>query len=134
MDSIRKMNKDMSSTMPSLASITNRSIHAYYKHLDRFKMERSKSMVSLNRSVKSGRPAILKPLKLWKPTQGKEKMMWVYGNPWNLDDPKYLRTGSGQMTKIDGGSSNKGIVIDLRLSSSIKLYSSTNFIDIASLQ
>lgn len=50
---------------------------------------------------KSGKPNILKPLKLWKPAQGKEKMVWVYGNPWSQSDPKYLRTGSGQMQKLD---------------------------------
>ena len=110
MESLRALNKDMSRTMPSLANITTRSIHAYYKHLDRFKLQRSKSMVSLNRSVRSGRPTVLKPLKLWQPTsqQSKAKMMWVYGNPWNLTDPKYLRTGSGHMTKIDWGRQSKG--------------------------
>ena len=50
--------------------------------------------------MRSGRPAILKPLKLWRPAQGREKMVWVYGNPWSESDPRYLRTGSGQMTKL----------------------------------
>ena len=28
-------------------------------------------------------------------------MMWVYGNPWSQTDPRYLRTGSGQMTRLE---------------------------------
>ena len=28
-------------------------------------------------------------------------MVWVYGNPWSETDPRYLRTGSGQMTKLE---------------------------------
>ena len=89
-----------SGTMSSMASITQRSVTAYYRHLDRFNLERSKSLGNLNRSVRSGKPAILKPLKLWRPQQGEDKVMWVYGNPWSDSEPRYLRTNSGQMTKL----------------------------------
>ena len=82
------------------AKITHRSVNAYYKHLERFKLERTKSLSNLNKSMRSGKPAILKPLKLWRPAQGREKMVWVYGNPWSESDPRYLRTGSGKMTEL----------------------------------
>ena len=102
MSSLRTLNGKKTRRTPSLGTITSRSINAYYKHLERFNMERSRSLVSLNRSVRSGRPAILKPLKLWKGgSEGKDKMIWIYGNPWSASDPKYLRTGSGQMTRIN---------------------------------
>ena len=78
-----------------------RSVNAYYKHIERINLERTQSLSSIVKPPKSGKPSILKPLKLWKPTQGKEKMVWVYGNPWSENDPRYLRTGSGQMTKLE---------------------------------
>ena len=62
---------------------TQRSIEAYYKHLDRFKLERAQSLTNLHKSSRSGRPAILKPLKLWRAAEGRERMVWVYGNPWS---------------------------------------------------
>ena len=76
-------------------------MNAYYKHIERFNLERTQSLSNLAKPSRSGRPSILKPLKLWKPVQGKEKMVWVYGNPWSESDPRYLRTGSGQMTKLE---------------------------------
>ena len=79
----------------------HRSVNAYYKHIERFNLERTQSLSNLAKPTRSGRPSILKPLKLWKPVQGKEKMVWVYGNPWSETDPRYLRTGSGQMTKLE---------------------------------
>ena len=35
------------------------------------------------------RPTLMKPLKLWRPHQGREKMEWVYGNPWQEQGPRY---------------------------------------------
>lgn len=78
-----------------------RSINAYYRHIERINLERTQSLSNLSKPPKSGKPSMLKPLKLWKPTQGKDKMMWVYGNPFSETDPKYLRTGSGQMTRLE---------------------------------
>ena len=84
-----------------------RSINAYYRHIERINLERTQSLSNLSKPPKSGKPSMLKPLKLWKPTQGKEKMMWVYGNPFSETDPKYLRTGSGQMTRLEEKTSGK---------------------------
>ena len=33
--------------------------------------------------------------------------MWVYGNPWSQADPRYLRTGSGQMTRLEDNKNGK---------------------------
>ena len=62
-------------------------------------LERSKSVGNLS---KSGRPTILKPLKLWRPgADGKKRMLWVYGNPWE-GGPRYLRTHRlGKQIKIE---------------------------------
>ena len=51
---------------------------------------------------KSGRPTILKPLKLWRPgADGKKRMLWVYGNPWE-GGPRYLRTHRfGEQPQVD---------------------------------
>ena len=81
------------------ASSTNRSMNAYYKHLNRFNIERPKSRANLNRSARSGRPGILKPLKLMQ-AEEKEEMEWNCGNPLAESDPKYLRSKSGNLTKL----------------------------------
>lgn len=81
------------------ASSTNRSMNAYYKHLNRFNIERSTSRANLNRSAKSGRPGILKPLKLMQ-AEDKEQMEWICGNLWAESNPKYLRSKSGNLTKL----------------------------------
>lgn len=88
-----------------------RSINAYYRHIERINLERTQSLSNLSKPPKSGKPSMLKPLKLWKPTQGKEKMMWVYGNPFSETDPKYLRTGSGQMTRLEEKTSGKMCIL-----------------------
>ena len=62
-------------------------------------MERSTSRANLNRSAKSGRPGILKPLKLMQ-AEDKEQMEWICGNPWVESNPKYLRSKSGNFTKL----------------------------------
>ena len=57
--------------------------------------------MNLGRSAaKSGRPAVLKPLKLVRPTP-EGRMMWVYGNPYSDSDPKFVRSGSGSLLKVE---------------------------------
>ena len=85
----------------SKRNATQRSIEAYYKHIERVNLERTQSLTNLVKPPRSAKPSILKPLKLWRPNQGRDKMMWVYGNPWSQSDPRYLRTGSGQMTRLE---------------------------------
>ncbi len=41
----------------------------------------------------TSKPAILKPLKLIRPSSRAVKPKWVYGNPWALDDPKVIGEG-----------------------------------------
>ena len=90
---------------PKKKSSYHRSVNAYYKHIERINLERTQSLSNLFiKTPKSGKPAILKPLKLWKhpgQQQGKEKLVWVYGNPWNQTEPKYLKTDGGKLEKID---------------------------------
>ena len=85
---------------PKKKSSYHRSVNAYYKHIERINLERTQSLTNMLRPARSGKPAILKPLKLWRQAQpGKEKLVWVYGNPWSQTEPKYLKTG-GQLTKL----------------------------------
>ena len=94
---------------PTHRSSTHRSINAYYKHVERFRVQRVRSVVSLNRSLRSGRPTVLKPLKPWKPPGAdRDRLGWIYGNPWSETDPKYVRTSSGQLTKVGGRTNHTG--------------------------
>ena len=71
-------------------------------------LERSKSVGNLS---KSGRPTILKPLKLWRPgADGKKRMLWVYGNPWE-GGPRYLRTH--RLEKQINGMGEQTLITDL---------------------
>ena len=66
----------------SYSSKRNRAINANNDLLNRFKMEGSKSRANLIRSAaKSGRPGILKPIKLVE-AEEKDDMLWIQGNPW----------------------------------------------------
>jgi hypothetical protein len=74
------------------ASLGNRTVDAYYKHLERLKVPRTSSWVSLA-DVKQKPPAILKPLRLLRPQSKLERPKWVYGNPWKVTDRKEIRGG-----------------------------------------
>ena len=81
----------------------NRGVEAYYKHLDRFHVPRTKSWANLQRTNQSsGRPKILKPLKLIE--HGREKSTWLFGNPWAVTEPRVIKETS---VTSDEGSSNR---------------------------
>ncbi len=100
----RQMKEEGEGRTPSLGrrtkrsmSLENRSAEAYYKHLDRFKVERTDSWLELQRHLSSrpqARPVILKPLKIIRPASKAVRPKWIYGNPWaRTEKAKEIRDG-----------------------------------------
>ncbi|CAB4058665.1 unnamed protein product [Lepeophtheirus salmonis] len=85
---------------------SNRSIEAYYRHLERFQVPRTTSWTNLRALLNSDKnnnfennsvmpigcknpPRILKPIRLVE--HNRDRSMWLFGNPWSLTEPKVLQ-------------------------------------------
>jgi len=97
--------RDSTSARLRSSSLETRSVGAYYKHLDRFKVERTGSWVDLNEEPATRRqlPVILKPLKLLRPRSRMAKPKWVYGNPWASAGPKVVRDADREREDLFDG-------------------------------
>ncbi len=92
----RAMTKSAGDAKHRSLSLENRSVEAYYKHLDRFRPERSDSWLDLKRQMSArpnAHPVILKPLKLIRPPSKAVRPKWIFGNPWARTGDKEIRDG-----------------------------------------